>query len=167
MADPEKPRREPQEATGPGPARLYALAAGIGLALLGVLGFFYDATFGTGDKLTSDDLAGILNVNGWRNVVYVATGVLALAAAPRSPRLTALGLGAFYLVLGVWGLAETDRGIGSLLDTLPLGNADNALHLILGAAGLLAALAGGARSGGAGRRRAPAGPRGGAAAGSR
>ncbi len=114
-----------------------------------MLGFFYDASFGTGDKLTSDDLAGILNVNGWRNVVYVATGIVALALGPRSPRATALGLGVFYLVFGLWGLAETERGIGSLFDTLPLGNADNALHLILGGLGLLAALD---------RRRAAGGP---------
>ena len=175
MAEPEKPEN-PSETAQPGPARLYVLAAGIGLALLGVLGFFYDSSFGTGDKLTSDDLAGILNVNGWRNVVYVATGVLALALGPRIPRVTALGLGVFYLVFGLWGLAETERGIGSLLDTLPLGNADNALHLILGGLGLLAALIDGAlpkppkrkprerkprepRSGDGGRRRAPAGPR--------
>jgi hypothetical protein len=178
MPDPEKPKREPQKAAEPGPARLYVLLAGIGLALLGVLGLFYDATFGTGDKLTSDDLAGILNVNGWRNVVYVVTGIVALAAGPRSPRTVALSLGAFYLTYGIWGLAETDRGIGSLFDTLPLGNADNALHLILGGTGLLAGLMDGglpampkrkarqapksreprARSGGGGRRRAPAGP---------
>ena len=173
MADPAMPEK-PHETAKPGPARLYVLAAGIGLALLGVFGFFYDSSFGTGDKLTSDDLAGILNVNGWRNVIYLGTGVLALALGPRAARIAALGLGAFYLVFGLWGLAETERGIGSMFDTLPLGDADNALHLILGGLGLVAALIDGAlprppkrkprerkaaRSGGGARRRAPAGPR--------
>ncbi len=124
----------------PGPARLYALAAGALLALLGVLGFFYDAEFGTGANLASDDLAGLLNVNGWRNVIYLATGLLALAFAARRPRRVALGLGLFYLVFAVWGLAETERGIGSLLDAVPLGDNDNGLHLALAVLGLGAAL---------------------------
>jgi hypothetical protein len=140
MPDSSKPKKRPPVAPLPGPARLVALLAGVGLSLLGVLGFFYDASFGTGSHLASDDLAGILDVNGWRNVVYLATGILALALAPRFPRLTALGLGAFYLTFGLWGLAETDRGIGSILDALPLGDRDNALHLIIGGTALIAAL---------------------------
>jgi hypothetical protein len=140
MADSSKPKKRAPAAPHPGPARLVALLAGVGLCLLGVLGFFYDASFGTGSHLASDDLAGILDVNGWRNVVYLTTGILALALAPRFPRLTALGLGAFYLTFGLWGLAETDRGIGSILDALPLGDRDNALHLIIGGSALIAAL---------------------------
>lgn len=124
----------------PGPARLYALAAGAFLALLGVLGFFYDAEFGTGVNLAGDDLAGLLIVNGWRNVIYLATGVLALAFAARTPRRVAFGLGLFYLVFAIWGLAETERDIGGLLDAIPLGDKDNGLHLALGILGLGAAL---------------------------
>lgn len=141
MSNPKQPtKKRPPAAPRPGPARLVALLAGVGLALLGVLGFFYDSSFGTGSQLASDDLAGILFVNGWRNVIYVATGILAFALAPRFPRLTAFGLGAFYLAFGLWGLAETNRGIGSILDALPLGDNDNALHLIIGGSGLIAAL---------------------------
>ena len=112
--------------------------------MLGVLGFFYDSSFGTGNELASDDLAGILVVNGWRNLTCLVTGIVALSLGPRFPRAVALGLGAFYLVLGLWGLSETDRDIGSLLDAVPLGNEDNALHLIVGGFGLIAALADGA-----------------------
>lgn len=140
MTDSKQPKKRSLAAPRPGPARLVALFAGMGLALLGVLGFFYDASFGTGSQLASDDLAGILYVNGWRNVIYLATGAVALAFAPRSPRVTAFGLGVFYLAFGLWGLAETDRGIGSILDALPLGDRDNALHLIIGGTGLIAAL---------------------------
>lgn len=150
--------------------RLYALASGGLLSLLGVLGFFYDASFGTGSALASDDLAGILLVNGWRNVIYLLSGLLALAFAARRPLATALGLAAFYLLLGLWGLIETERGLGSILDVLPLGDRDNALHLILGGLGFAALLLDGgprrggellarARSGRAARRRSPAGPR--------
>lgn len=121
-------------------ARLYLLVAGAGLALLGVLGFFFDADFGTGDDLASDDLSGVLIVNGWRNVIYLATGLLALAFASTRARAVALLLGGFYLALGVWGLIETERGIGSILDAIPTGNRDNALHLAVGVLGLLAGL---------------------------
>lgn len=127
-------------AATPGPARLYALLAGAFLSLLGVLGFFYDAEFGTGLNLASDDLQGLLIINGWRNLIYLASGVLALALAPRAPRRTALGLGLFYLVFAIWGFDQTDHDIGNLLDAIPLGDKDNGLHLALGILGLGAAL---------------------------
>jgi len=81
-----------------GPARLFALGAGILLSLLGVLGFFYDAGFDTGKQLAADDVAGIIVVNGWRNVIYLLSGLLALGFAPRRPRRTAAALAVFYLV---------------------------------------------------------------------
>ena len=136
-------------------SRLYGLLAAILLCLLGVLGFFYDSSFGTGSALASDDLAGILLVNGWRNVVYLTSGLLALAFAARTPFVTALALGVFYLTLGIWGLTETERGIGSLLDALPLSDRDNALHLVLGGLGVAAALLDGGLRRAAGAARSP------------
>lgn len=133
------------DASTPGPARLYALLAGGLLALLGVLGFFYDAEFGTGQNLASDHLAGLLNVNGWRNVIYLATGVIGLALASRWPRRVAAALGLFYLLFALWGFNQTERGIGDLLGAIPLGDNDNALHLVLGILGLGAALVDGPR----------------------
>jgi len=132
--------RRSTPAEGAHPARLYLLVAGAGLSLLGVLGFFFDADFGTGDELASDDLSGVLIVNGWRNVIYLSTGLLALAFASTRARLAALLLGGFYLALAIWGLIETERGIGSILDAIPTGNRDNGLHLALGVLGLLAGL---------------------------
>jgi len=154
-------RREPLARAQP--ARLYALLAGGALALLGALGFFYDAGFGTGERLLGDDLAGILLVNGWRNLIYLASGLLALGFAARHPRASALALGAFYLALGVWGYAETEHGVGSILDALPLGDRDNLLHLLLGILGLLAGLAEGGLPlpRGSVRRRSPRSTRGG------
>jgi len=163
--------RASKAANEPGAARLYALLIGGFLSLLGVLGFFYDSSFGTGSSLASDDLAGVLLVNGWRNVAYLATGLLALALAAVRPRAIALGLGIAYAAYGIWGLAETERGLGSILDALPLADRDNALHLIVGGLGIVAFLADGglparprARSERAARRRSPAGPRSGAGA---
>ena len=126
-----------------GPARLFALVAGGFLALLGVLGFFFDAGFETGKQLSADDVAGIIVVNGWRNVVCLVTGLLALGFAARRPRPTAAVLGGFYLVLGLWGVAETDHDIGNILEVLPLTDEDNVLHLAIGALGAVAALADG------------------------
>jgi hypothetical protein len=110
------------------------------LALLGVLGFFYDAGFSTGTDLSADDVAGIIVVNGWRNVLYLLTGLLALGFAARRPRPTAAALGGFYLVLGIWGLLETDHDIGSILQILPLTDSDNLFHLVIGGLGTIAAL---------------------------
>ena len=132
-----------QQAGEAGPARLFALAAGGFLALLGVLGFFYDAGFETGKQLAADDVAGIIVVNGWRNVIYLLTGLLALGFAARHPRRTAGALGAFYLLFGLWGLAETDHDIGNILEVLPLTDEDNVLHLVIGGLGAVAALADG------------------------
>ena len=173
-------------AADPSASRLFALVAGVGLSLLGVAGFFYDSSFDTGSQLTSDYLAGTLLINGWRNVLYIVSGLLLVAFAGRASRRAALVGGAFYLALGFWGLIETERGIGSIVDVLPLGDRDNALHLILGGLGIGAVLFDGSRpkvpervkklprpklqkrsgskSARGARRRAPAGPRRGAGA---
>lgn len=129
----------------PGAARLYALVAGALLCLLGVAGFFYDASFHTGSTLSSDYLAGTLLINGWRNVLYIASGMIALGFAARAPRITAYALGGFYLALAIWGFVETNRGIGDILGLLPLGDRDNAFHLIVGLLGVTAGLVDGPR----------------------
>jgi hypothetical protein len=136
-------QRPPRATDEAGPARLYALAAGVFLSLLGVLGFFYDAGFDTGTKLAADDIAGIIVVNGWRNVIYLASGLLALAFAPRHARRTAAALAGFYLFYGIWGLIGTDHDIGNILEVLPLTDEDNVLHLVIGGLGAIAALADG------------------------
>ena len=133
----------PRRGGDPGPARLYALAAGAFLSLLGALGFFYDAGFDTGRQLAADDVAGIIVVNGWRNVVYLVTGLLALGFASLRPRRTAAALAVFYLAYGLWGIAETDHDIGNILEVLPLTDEDNVLHLLIGGLGAVAAAADG------------------------
>ncbi len=139
MPDQSDQRRE-AEGNGPGPARLFALGAGVVLSLLGVLGFFYDAGFDTGKQLAADDVGGILVVNGWSNVVYLVSGLLALGFAARHPRRTAGAVGLFYLVLGLWGLTQTDHDIGSILEVIPLRDEDNLFHLLIGGLGTIAAL---------------------------
>src|SRR3954449_12292785 len=87
----------------PSPARLYAPVAGAVLLLLGVLGFFYTASFaGIGDY---EEALGALQVNGWLNLFYVAVGAVGLLVAGVSSRTYSLLVGLLFAVLAIvgWG----------------------------------------------------------------
>src|SRR5919204_1964667 len=119
------------------PARLYATAVGTVLTIAGIVGFFYSASFGSPGEV--DKVFGLLSVNGWHNVVHLATGLLGLAAAGYAARSYALGLGLVYLVVAIWGFII---GSGdSILDIVPVNTQDNILHLLLGITGLAAGAA--------------------------
>ena len=125
------------------PARLYCTLVGAVLVIAGIIGFFYSASFDTGatDVATNtDDVFGILGVNGWHNLVHIALGLLALAVAgsPYGARAYCLGIGLVYIVLAVWGFIDGD---GVLLGLIPVNDEDNVLHLILGLVGLAAGAA--------------------------
>jgi hypothetical protein len=83
---------------------------------------------------------GILAVNGWHNLVHIALGLLALAVAGSTSgaRTYCLAVGLLYVVLAIWGFADSDDVI---LGLIPLNNEDNFLHLILGLTGLAAGAA--------------------------
>jgi hypothetical protein len=86
------------------PARLYALVFGAVLVAAGIIGFFYEPEF-TDDESVRDAVFGILDVNGWHNVVHIATvalGLVASAASAYAARTYALGLGAVYIVVAIW-----------------------------------------------------------------
>ncbi|MGA8218042.1 MAG: DUF4383 domain-containing protein [Solirubrobacterales bacterium] len=130
------------------PAQLYCLLVGGVLVIAGIIGFFYEASFATGDSIRTDDVFGILSVNGWHNVVHIAVGALLLVAAGSAARGAALLVGVLYIVLCVLGFIATgDGGIafvakdGVLLKLVPVNNEDNVLHLILGITGVVAYLA--------------------------
>ncbi len=119
------------------PARLYATVAGVVLTIAGIAGFFYSASFGSPGEV--DQMLGIFAVNGWDNVLNLATGLLALVAAGYAARRCALALGVFFTAVSVWGLIAGDGG--SIAGVLPVNTADNAAHLLLGLTGLAAAAA--------------------------
>jgi uncharacterized protein DUF4383 len=130
------------------PARLYCLLIGAVLVIAGIIGFFYDASFATGDSIRSDKLFGILAVNGWHNLVHISIGALLLIGAGPSPRPTALFVGILYIVLCILGFIATGHGgitflakDDVLIKLVPVNNEDNVLHLILGVTGLIAAYA--------------------------
>jgi hypothetical protein len=127
------------------PARLYALVFGATLVVAGIIGFFYNSDFSSGDNVPRDALLGILDVNGWHNVVHLATGALGLAAfaSLAASRAYAIGLGVVYLAVAVWGFALGDGEV--ILDIVPVNTADNVLHLAIGALGVVAGLASGTR----------------------
>ena len=116
------------------PAQLYALVFGATLLGAGILGFFYSSAFGSPGEV--DAVLGILDVNGWHNVVHIATGALGLLSVGYAARTYALGLGVVYIVVAIWGFLI---GSGeSILSIIPVNTEDNFLHLIIGAAGLAA-----------------------------
>ncbi len=119
------------------PARLYATVFGAVLVVAGIIGFFYNSTF-TSDESVHDDVLGILSVNGWHNMVHLATGLLGLAMMRSAARQYALGLGIVYVVVAIWGFAI---GSGdSILSIVPVNTADNVLHLLTALVGLVIAL---------------------------
>ena len=117
------------------PARLYASAVGALLVILGVLGFFYGSSFGSPGTL--DHTLGVFRTNGWGNLLWIVVGALGLLLAGAFSRAYALVAGLLFTVLGVWGLA-LDPG-SAILGFLPAAGANEALHLVLGILGLLAA----------------------------
>jgi hypothetical protein len=119
--------------TGRSPAQLYALVFGATLVVAGIIGFFYSASFGSPGEV--DGVLGVLDVNGWHNVVHIATGALGLLALGYSAARTyALGLGAVYVLVTIWGFAVGDGG--EILGFIPVNTEDNVLHLLIGLAGL-------------------------------
>ena len=127
--------------TGSSPARLYAALVGGALVIVGIVGFFYEASFETGDDLRADGVLGIFDVNGWHNLVHIVAGLLGLAAAGYAARTYALAFGLAYVLLAVWGFLEVEDGFGALLDVIPVNTEDNFLHLVLGLTGLAAGAA--------------------------
>jgi hypothetical protein len=117
---------------GATPARLYATLVGGALVIVGIIGFFYSASFGSPGEV--DDVFGILAVNAWHNIVHILTGALGLLVAGYAARRYALWLGIVYLVVAVWGFIL--GGGDSILGFLPVNTEDNFLHLILGLLGL-------------------------------
>jgi hypothetical protein len=101
------------------PARLYATVVGALLVVLGLVGFFYTASFGGLGRY--EEALGALQVNAWLNLFYLAVGGIGVLVAGASSRAYSLLVGALFVVLAIAGW-----GTG-------------ALHLVLGLLGLAAA----------------------------
>ena len=100
----------------------------------GIIGFFYSSAFGSPGE--TDAVFGILDVNGWHNVVHIVTGALGLLALGYAARAYAGGLGLVYVVVAIWGFAIGNHE--SILGFIPVNTEDSVLHSILGITGLAA-----------------------------
>ena len=119
------------------PAQWYCLLAGLALLLAGILGFVVDSQFDTGNGIDGDRLI-VLEVNGWHNIVHLASGVVLLASAAKraSARSVALAFGVVYGIVTIIGLIDGSDVLG----IIPVNPADNILHIALSLLGIVTAL---------------------------
>ena len=116
------------------PVQNVARLVGIVFLLVGIAGFIPGVTTNLyeGLEFAGDDgnaeLLGLFQVSVLHNIVHGLFGIagLALAATASGARTYLIGGGAIYLVLFLLGIV----GGG---DWIPLNDADNWLHLVLGA----------------------------------
>src|ERR671919_757424 len=118
------------------------LVIGGTLVFVGLLGFLAEATFDTSAGSDPGALDGenfvLFEVNGWHNIVHIASGLflLALAGKHRTARTAALAFGAIYAVVTVIGLINGHDVLG----VIPVNPADNVLHILLTISALAAGL---------------------------
>jgi hypothetical protein len=114
-----------------------ALIVGVVFVLVGILGFVPGVTSHYGDLSfmghgSGAKLLGVFQVSILHNLVHLLFGVAGIAAGratPAAARGYLVGGGVIYLVLWVYGLVV---GMGSTANFVPVNNADNWLHLLLG-----------------------------------
>ena len=111
------------------PAQTWARLIGATLLVTGAVGFAYSSSFGTPGKVGA--VFGILDVNGFHNVVHILSGALGLAMARSysAARAYCLLLAGAYTVVAIWGIAVGDGG--EILSILPVNTADNVLHSVI------------------------------------
>jgi len=132
-------------------AQTFCLVTGLVLIAVGVLGFFFGGSgFSVGPAVSGQPFI-IFEVNGWHNIVHLASGALLLlvAAKPATAITGALVFGVVYVVVTLWGFIDGN----DILSIVPVNTADNFLHLALAVVALLVGLTAGGLVGSA--RRGP------------
>jgi hypothetical protein len=129
---------QPSTATDREPLRGIALVVGAVFLVVGILGFIPGVTTNTDDlefagHESGAELLDVFQVSVLHNAVHILFGIagLVLARTIAGARMFLVGGGAIYLVLWVYGLV-IDRA--SDANFVPLNDADNWLHLVLGVA---------------------------------
>jgi hypothetical protein len=123
-------------------AQWYAVIVGAVLLLVGLLGFLVDSDFHMGHEASGTDLQGDglfgFEVNGWHNLVHIASGLflLAMSRKRRTAKTAVLAFGAIYGLVTIIGLIDGNDVLG----IFPVNPADNVLHLVLSLAALAAGL---------------------------
>lgn len=142
MATNEPARRAGVTAGYSTPVQKVALAVGAVFLLVGILGFIPGITTDYGTMTfagheTGAHLLGVFEVSILHNIVHLAFGVagLLLARTFAGARGFLIGGGVIYLLLWVYGLLIDHE---SPANFVPVNNADNWLHFVLGAGMVLA-----------------------------
>jgi hypothetical protein len=122
------------------PAQIFALVIGTALVVAGIVGFFYNASFGSGDGTSRDAVLGVLDVNGWHNLLHIASGGIGLLTfgTYAGARGYALIFGAIYLAVALLGFLAGDGE--EIFNLIVVNTEDNILHLLIGIAGVGAGL---------------------------
>ncbi len=135
---PAAPARQPLTPQPVAPAQVVAGALGLTLVLAGIAGMVVDSSFTTGSDLGGSRLL-VFEVNGWHNVVHLATGLLLLGGVGNNRRARSLCqlFGLAYIVVTIAGIAGGDDAFG----LIPINVADDVLHVVLALVALGAAAA--------------------------
>ncbi|WP_445156101.1 DUF4383 domain-containing protein [Arthrobacter sp. Hor0625] len=111
-----------------------ALAVGVVFLLVGVLGFIPGITSGSLGLAGHESealLLGLFQVSVLHNIVHLLFGVAGILMARSHPQAKNFLLygGVVYLILWIYGLLI---GHDTAANFVPVNNADNWLHLVLG-----------------------------------
>jgi Domain of unknown function (DUF4383) len=109
------------------PAQLYVRLMGPVLLVVGLAGFFASSSFSVAEPDAADLI--VFDVNGWHNLVHIASGLLLLSGARSygaARTVTLLFAGAYGLVT-IIGWIDGDDVLG----LFPTDLADNLLHTFL------------------------------------
>ena len=121
------------------PAQTWARLIGFTLVVAGIVGFFYSSAFGSPGKV--DGVLGILDVNGWHNVLHIVSGLfgIALSRTYSSARFYCLALAVAYALVAIWGFIVGDGG--TILGFVPVNTEDNVLHTVIALVSLVVGIA--------------------------
>ena len=125
-------------------AQLFTLITGLVLVAVGIIGFFVTngSDFGLPESLqpgAKGELFGLFDINGWENVIHIATGALLLIGStkPNLARTVLLVFGLAYVAVTLLGFIDSEDVLG----LFPVNTEGNLLHAALAGSSLLAALA--------------------------
>lgn len=123
------------------PLQIAALLVGVVFVIVGIAGFIPGITTHVGDMKfagheSPSELLGLFQVSILHNIVHLAIGVIGLVAAAtwEGARLYLVGGGAIYLALAIYGWIVERTSDANFV---PMNNADNVLHVLLGAGMIL------------------------------
>jgi Domain of unknown function (DUF4383) len=119
------------------PIQIAALLVGAVFVIVGIAGFIPGITTNVGDMKfagheSPSELLGLFQVSILHNIVHLAIGIIGLVAAAtwEGARLYLVGGGAIYLALAIYGWIVERTSDANFV---PMNNADNVLHVVLGA----------------------------------